>query len=118
MTQQSQPQSQQQPVGLAQPVTQTSTLAVVSLVTGIACWIILPLVGSVIAVVTGHMAKKEIRASMGRLTGDGLATAGLLLGYMQIIPIVLMILSACLILVLALLGPPIMDVFSGIVEGI
>jgi hypothetical protein len=63
---------------------QTSTLATVSLVAGIASWVILPFIGAVVAVITGHMAKNEIRSSSGRLTGDGMATAGLVLGYIQI----------------------------------
>ncbi len=63
---------------------QTSSMAVVSLVCGIATWVILPLIGAIIAVITGHMARREIRDSMGRLTGDGLATAGLVLGYLQL----------------------------------
>jgi hypothetical protein len=32
---------------------------------GIIGWVLLPLVGSIIAVITGHMAKKEIRESQG-----------------------------------------------------
>ncbi len=63
---------------------QTSTLATVSLIAGIVSWIILPFIGAVVAIITGHMAKSEIRNSDGRLTGDGMATAGLILGYLQI----------------------------------
>ncbi len=63
---------------------QTSTLATISLIAGIVSWVIVPLVGAVVAVITGHMAKSEIRNSNGRLTGDGMATAGLILGYIQI----------------------------------
>jgi len=58
-----------------------STLAIVSLVAAIAGWSILPVIGGVIAIITGHLAKNEIRASEGRLRGDGLATAGLVIGY-------------------------------------
>jgi hypothetical protein len=108
-------QEPQQPSGIVQPIPQTSTLAVVSLVTGIACWIILPFIGALIAIVTGHLAKKEIRANMDRLTGDGLATAGLVLGYLQII---LIVIPLCLIVILALLGPAIGNVFSNIVTEI
>lgn len=64
--------------------TQTSTMAIVSLVSGIISWFALPFIGSIVAVITGHMAKKEIRSSMGRLTGDGMATVGLVLGYLQL----------------------------------
>ena len=59
----------------------TSTLSLASLMMGILSWIFLPVVGGIIAVITGHMAKKEIRQSDGLLGGDGLATAGLVLGY-------------------------------------
>lgn len=59
----------------------TSTLSLTSLIMGIAGWVILPIVGAIIAVITGHMAKKEIRESNGLLGGDGMATAGLVLGY-------------------------------------
>jgi len=68
---------------------QTSTLAIVSLVSGIVSWFLLPLIGSIVAVITGHMAKREIRESLGKLSGDGLATAGLVLGYLQLALIVL-----------------------------
>jgi hypothetical protein len=64
---------------------QNSTMAIISLVAGIAGWVILPLIGAIVAVITGHMAKKEIRASGGRLTGDGMATVGLVLGYAQLV---------------------------------
>jgi len=63
---------------------QNSTMAVVSLVAGILGWTIVPFLGSIVAVVTGHMAKREIRESGGRLGGDGLATAGLILGYVSL----------------------------------
>lgn len=62
-------------------VKQDSTLAIVSLVTGILGWTILPFLGSIVAIITGHLAKKEIRESGGRLDGDGMALAGLILGY-------------------------------------
>ena len=58
---------------------QTSSLAVVSLVAGILGWTLLPFLGSVAAVVTGHMARSEIRRAPDRLEGDGLAIAGLVL---------------------------------------
>jgi hypothetical protein len=59
----------------------TSSLAIVSLVAGILGWSLLPLVGTLAAIITGHMARKEIRASAGTLEGDGLAVAGLILGW-------------------------------------
>lgn len=65
-------------------VAQTSTLAIVSLVSGILGWTLVPTLGAIVAVITGHMAKNEIRASGGHLAGDGLATVGLILGYVHL----------------------------------
>ncbi|HNB52536.1 MAG TPA: DUF4190 domain-containing protein [Anaerolineales bacterium] len=59
-----------------------STMAVVSVVAGILGWTFFPILGAIVAVVTGHMAKNEIKASGGRIAGDGLATAGLIFGYL------------------------------------
>jgi len=60
----------------------TSVLAIVSLVGGIASWIPLPVVGAIVAVVCGHLARGEIRrAPAGSIEGDGMAIAGLILGY-------------------------------------
>ena len=46
------------------PPAETSRLAIASLATGIATWLVLPLVGAVVAVVTGHLAKKQIRRTL------------------------------------------------------
>jgi len=48
----------------------TSGLAVASLIMGIVGWFLLPLVGNVLAILFGHMAKREIAQSGGRLTGE------------------------------------------------
>lgn len=63
------------------PPRQTSALAITSLVTGILGWTFLPLLGSLAAIITGHMARAEIRRSNGQLDGDGMAIAGLVLGW-------------------------------------
>ncbi len=81
------------PPAPAQP--QTSALALASLATGLAAWFILPVIGAVAAVVTGFLAQSEIRASQGRLTGTAFATAGLVLGWLQIgVTILIVILVA------------------------
>jgi len=61
-----------------------STMAVVSLVASLLGWTFVPVIGSIVGVITGHMAKKEIRESGGRLGGDGMATAGLIIGYITL----------------------------------
>jgi hypothetical protein len=68
-----------------QPVAKTSTLAIISLITGILGFVqILPVIGPIAAVITGHMAKNEIKKSGGMVTGNGLATTGLILGYVTL----------------------------------
>ncbi len=67
------------------PVRATSSLAVVSLVFGAICWIAIPFVGAVVAVVCGHLARGEIRrAPPGTIEGDGMALAGMILGYLHL----------------------------------
>ncbi len=41
-------------------------------------------IGSVGAIVFGHMAKRQIAASDGQQSGESLATAGLVIGYLGI----------------------------------
>lgn len=66
-------------------VPRTNTTAVVSLVFGILAWTVLPLVGSIVAIVAGHMARSELaRLPPGSESGDGIALAGLILGWVQL----------------------------------
>lgn len=78
----------QQPVSYS-PAATTSSLAVLSLVFGIAAWLMLPFVGALVAIVCGHMARGEVRrAPPGSMQGEGMALAGLILGYVQLVLIV------------------------------
>ena len=61
-----------------------SNMAIASLVLGILGWTILPGLASIAAIIVGHMAKKEIKGSMDQLGGDGMATAGLVMGYASV----------------------------------
>ncbi len=79
-----------------QPI-RTSGTAITSLVFGILTWVCLPFVGALVAVICGHVARGEIRRMpAGTVEGDGLAIAGLILGYLQ--------LALCLLGLLFLLG--------------
>ncbi len=69
---------------MATPARSTSPLAIASLVAGLLGWTLLPLLGSVGAIVMGHLARAEIRRAPERLEGDGLAVAGLALGYLAV----------------------------------
>jgi hypothetical protein len=62
----------------------TSTMAIISLVGGITGITVLPLLGSLAGIIFGHIAKGEIKKSGGTLGGGGMATAGLIMGYVEI----------------------------------
>lgn len=77
------------PAPAAPPLTpasavQTSGMAIASLVMGIAGWTLLPLIGSILAIIFGYMARNEIRQRPDEVTGEGLAVAGLVLGWLMI----------------------------------
>jgi hypothetical protein len=59
-------------------------MAIISLIAGILGLTFIPFLGSIIAVITGMMARKEIRESGGALAGDGLAVAGLVMGWIGV----------------------------------
>ncbi len=79
----------------------TCKLAVVSLVFGILGYAPLPLLGALVAIVTGHIALGEIRDSGGRLGGRSAAKAGLVLGYIWFL---LLILAGSVVLWLMTVG--------------
>ena len=64
------------------PPTSTNSMAIASMVLGVAEFFTVGLT-AVPAVICGHMARRQIRQTAER--GDGLATSGLVLGYMAII---------------------------------
>ena len=63
---------------------QTSSLAIVSLVSGILGWTLLPLIGSIVAIITGHMARAELSRNPDTQEGDGMAVGGLVLGWSMV----------------------------------
>ena len=71
------------PQGNYQPLP-TSTLAVVSLIAGILGFIALPIVASIVALFTGYAARSETRAVPPTASGDGMATAGIVMGWIQV----------------------------------
>lgn len=61
----------------------TNTAALVSLIFGIVSWFLCPLVGGIVAVISGHMAHSQIKHSGEG--GAGMATAGMVLGYIHLV---------------------------------
>ena len=78
---------------------ENSSLATVSLVAGIVSFFIAPLLGGIVAVVTGTLAKKEIRESGARIMGEDYARWGVILGWVNI---GLTVLAGCLVLLMVL----------------
>ena len=62
----------------------SSTLATISLIAGILGFVMLPVIGSIIAIWAGYAARKETRSVPPTASGDGLATAGIIVGWIQI----------------------------------
>jgi len=62
----------------------TSNEAIWSLVLGILSLVCLGLIAGIPAVILGTIAKKKISASGGNIRGQGLATAGLVMGWVSI----------------------------------
>jgi hypothetical protein len=60
----------------------TNSLAVASLVAGILAWVICPVIGAILAIVFGFMARNQIKAT-GE-AGGGMAMAGIILGFAHI----------------------------------
>lgn len=77
------PPSQQFPYS-SEVLRQNSTLAIISLIGGLSFFIGIPVIGSVVGVVTGNLAMKEIRSSNGLVSGENLAKIGIATGWFGI----------------------------------
>jgi hypothetical protein len=85
-----------------------STMAIVSLVAGILGLSIVPGIASVVAIITGNMAMKEIRESGGSLGGEGMARVGIILGW---IAVALAVVGICCALI-AVAFPFVLAIFA------
>lgn len=74
----------QNPPSSNAPYLPTSTLATVSLVAGILGFTAVPMVAGIVALITGYAARKETRSVPPTASGDGLATAGIVMGWIQV----------------------------------
>ena len=91
------------PVGYQPPVyaqpQRTSSMATVSLITGILSLTLCGLIAGIVAVITGFQARKEIAASGGTVGGEGQAKAGIIMGF---ISIGLSVIGGCIYLIIVL----------------
>jgi hypothetical protein len=87
-----------EPIYQKQPT--THALAILSLVLGILGMTpILPLIGSISAVVTGMVARREILAKPNEYSGESMARAGLILGWIGVGIALLAVIALLLFLV-------------------
>ena len=89
-----------EPLKIPPLVKRECSLAAASLVCGLLTWFVVPFFGALAAVITGHLARKQIRESQGEMSGDGMAVAGLILGYTQL-GVILLIVMVIIIAVAA-----------------
>lgn len=71
------------PVYMVPAPRHTNGVAVASLITGICAWVVFPFVLGIVAIITGHIARGQIRRSGD--DGGGFAIAGLILGYLNVV---------------------------------
>jgi len=76
-------------------------LALASFILGSTSFFMLPVLGAIAAVITGHLAKQEMKARPYTFSGEGFATAGLILGYahlaLTLIAIIVVIIALALL---------------------
>jgi len=63
---------------------QSDSTALVSLILGALSLVAFSILAGIPAIILGNNARKNIRASGGRLTGDGLAVAGIIMGWVSV----------------------------------
>ena len=63
---------------------ETPTIAIVSLVASASSFLFVPVVGAIVGLITGYMAKKRIQESEGRLGGMKLLKWSIPLGYVHL----------------------------------
>lgn len=81
------------PSSSGQQYVQNSTMAILSLIAGILGLTLFPILGSILALIFGFLARNEIQASGGMLGGGSMATTGIILGW---VGVALFILGLCI----------------------
>ena len=77
-------EGQNYPPPVSDNVLPNSTLAIISLVAGILGFTVFPVIGGIVALFTGYAARNETRSIPPKASGDGLATAGIVMGWVQL----------------------------------
>ena len=91
-----------------------SPLAIWSLILGILAIISCGPISGIPAIICGHMARSKIKMEPDTLTGDGMALAGLIMGYFSIVVVILLVIAGILI---ALIAPSMIKMFQNLQNG-
>ncbi len=86
------------------PAVKTSGLAIASLVCSIAGLFMCLFIGQILGIVLGYKARREIKEAAGALEGDGLASAGIIIGWVGIAIDIVIVLMIALVFTGALAG--------------
>ena len=78
-----------------------SGMAIASLVASILGVTIMPTVGSIVGLILGYLARNQIRDSGGTIGGEGLAKAGIIIGW---VGIGLAVIYICIFVAMLVLG--------------
>ena len=65
-------------------IPQTEDKAVISLVLGILSLVGMSILAGIPAIIVGKMSRDNVRASSGQLGGEGMATAGIIMGWISV----------------------------------
>ena len=90
---------------------QNNSLAIVSLILGLMGFGMLPLIGSLLAIILGHIARRQIAADETQ-SGDGLALTGLISGYIGLV-----LTCSGLIVVIVFFGSSLMAMIGSVFAG-
>jgi uncharacterized membrane protein YjgN (DUF898 family) len=65
-------------------VAPTEDKAIISMILGILALVSFSILAGIPAIILGKMSRDNIRASSGRLSGEGMATAGIVMGWVSV----------------------------------
>ena len=80
---------------------ENSDMAIASLIASILGLTLFPAIGSIIGLILGYMARNQIRDSGGTIGGEGLAKAGIIIGW---IGVGLTLIGCCIVALAFALG--------------
>jgi len=91
-----------------------SPLAVWSLILGILAIVSCGPVSGIPAIICGHMARSKIKTEPDILTGDGMALAGLIMGYFSVVMFILLFIA---LIIIAIMAPAMIKMFQNLQNG-